>query len=298
MNDHQIHIIKKGLAGLLLPFILIFLIIACTARIDIATEDAPERLVIYGYVTNISKQQEIRLTRSSGYFVNTPPEGIKNATVTLSTKDWDIILEESENDSGYYRTPLEFSGEEGETYTLRVSVDFDGDGIQEVFEASSYMPYAAPLDSIHYKESTVFDDVIEILLYGEVPPNEENYFSFHLAINDVMLNDSLSEFFIISDEYLVKDKFDGLSCFYLDQEEEESHLASGDQITLYIHVLTKEYADFLENAANEVGGSIPIFSGPPANVETNIRSIENPNNVPVSGFFSAYAESEAKKTYE
>lgn len=293
MHHHPIHKIAGAL-----PILLLLLVVACTARIDIATEDAPERLVIYGYITNTTRQQEVRLTRSSGYFAHTAPEGVHNAIVTLNTPNGEIRLEEADDDSGYYRTPFDFPGEEGETYTLRVSVDFDGDGTPEVFEASSPMPYAAPLDSIGYKESTVFDDVIEIQLYGQVPPNEENYFSFHLAINEVMLTDSLSEFFIISDEYLVHDQFNGLSCFYLDQEEEKSRLLAGDRISLYIHVLSKEYAYFLEHAASEVGGSIPIFSGPPANVETNIRSIHNPNNIPVSGFFSAYAQSEAKKRYE
>lgn len=273
------------------------LLIGCSARIDIETEDAPERLVIYGYVTNDFQKHAIRITRSSGYFANTPPQGISRASVILSNSEGPVTMEESAEEAGLYLTPTEFAGKEGETYTLEVTVDFDGDGEAEIFEASSYMPFAAQLDSIGLKESTLFDNVIEVLLYGRVAPNDENHFSFHVALNDVILNDSLHGFFIISDEYLVKNEFAGLSCFFLDQEEDDSQLSAGDRVTLFVDVLTPEYADFLDNARSESGGSIPLFGGPPANVETNIRSIYNPSDIPVSGFFSAYSGNNATTFY-
>lgn len=286
----------KNSIKILIPALL--LLISCTSRIDILTEDAPERLVVYGYVTNTTKQHEIRLTRSSGYFATTKPEGVSDAKIYLLTDEETILLEESSQESGLYLTPDNYTGKEGMTYTLQIALDFDNDGEEESFEAVSTMPYAAPIDSIGFKESTLFDDVIEVQLYGKLPPNDENYLSFHVAINDKIVNDSLSGFFIISDEYIVKDEFYGLSCFYLDQEEEESIVVTGDEVTLYIDILTKEYADFLENAQSESGGSIPIFGGPPANVETNIRSVYNPKQIPISGFFSAFAGNEAKKVYK
>jgi len=273
-------------------------LVTCTARLDILTEEAPERLVIYGYITNTSRQHEIRITRSNGYFASTAPEGISNAQVALSVGDKTIHLKESLKEQGLYRTPVEMVGKAGETYSLRVSLDFDGDGEEEIFEASSYMPYPPQIDSIGLRESAVMEDVIEILVYGKVPENEENHFSFHAALNNTILNDSLGGFFIISDEYIIKNEFAGLSCFFLDQEDEESKLVSGDEVTLFVDILTPEYATFLDNAKSESGGSVPLFGGPPANVGTNIRSIQNPNNIPVSGFFSAFSGDRASRYYD
>lgn len=271
---------------------------ACTERIHIETEDAPERLVIYGYITSDTTQHAIRITRSAGYFATTSPVGISNADVTLVSGDERIPLAESSQTPGLYLTAADVYGMEGQTYTLQVSLDFDDDGETESFEAVSTMPYSSDLDSITLVPSTLFDDVIEIQLYGKLPPNERNYFSFHARRNNVVLNDSLSGFFIISDEYIKQKEFAGLACFYLDQEEEEERLIPGDIITLRIDILPKDYADFLENARHELGGTNPIFGGPPANLETNIKSISNPNQIPVSGFFSAFSGREKNRKYE
>lgn len=296
---HITRIIKRHILPLVFTAIIgLSALISCTQRIDIQTKDAPERLVIYGYITNDNKQHLITLSRSSGYFATTPPEGVSDAIVTLSNSKETLVLTESPKGSGKYITDSELRGIEGEHYTLKVSVDFDKDGQMEEFEADSYMPYAAQVDSIGFINSTLFDDLIEVQLYGKSGKNEENYFSFHVSKNDTILNDSLSGFFIISDEYLAHTEFIGLSCFYIDQEDEEEMLRPGDFVELRIDVLTKEYTDFLDNAQTEAGGSIPIFSGPPANVQTNIRDIYNPNKIPVSGFFSAFSGSKASRIYE
>lgn len=272
---------------------------ACTHRIDITTEDAPERLVIYGFITNDMTQHSIRITRSSGYFATHKPEGIRDAIVSIRTDKNTLYLIENPNEPGLYQTEGKLAGIEGETYTLYVAVDFDQDGDLEEFEASSYMPFAATVDSIGFRESSVFDHTIEVLLYGRIPEltDGDNYFSFHLSRNDTIVNDSLQGFFILSDEYLEKSEFNGLSCFYMDQEEEDGLLTPGDSVLLRVDVMTKEYATFLDNAREEWEGTNPIFGGPPANVETNIRSLHNPNNIPVSGFFSAYSGSMAGRIY-
>lgn len=286
--------ITRGVAWM----ILLLAVFSCTERIDIRTEDAPERLVIYGYITNDTTNHIIRLTRSSGYFSVNPPEGLTDAVVTISSENEVFHLTESPKGSGVYMTEADVCGTAGETYSLYVAVDFDGDGEKEEFGASSYMPYPATVDYIGFRESTAIDGVLEILLYGKSAPNEENYYSFHLARNEELLNDSLNGVFIISDEYLQHDEFDGLSCFFIDQTSERYKISAGDWVSLRVDVLTNEYADFMENAADEAGGSVPIFSGPPANVETNIRSIHNPREIPVSGFFSAYSGAATGRVFE
>lgn len=282
------------------PVILLTMLVglcACTERIDIKTEDAPERLVIYGYITSDTTQHAIRITRSTGYFATTSPVGVSGAQVVLRYDDNMITLSESTETAGLYLTSADVFGIEGRTYTLQVDVDFDEDGQPETFEAVSSMPYSSELDSITLVPSTLFDDVIEIQLYGRIPENQISYFSFHASLNQTILNDSLSGFFIVGSEHIKQDQFAGLTCFYLDQDEDESHLTPGDTITLRVDVLPKDYADFLENARHELGGTNPIFGGPPANLETNITGVVNPNHIPVSGYFSAFSGRKKNRVY-
>lgn len=274
------------------------LLTACTERIDITTEGMEPQLVIYGYITADTMQHSIRITRSGGYFDTTAPEGISQAIVTISSEGESYQLTENPAIPGLYQTSADVFGTEGKTYALHVAVDSDNDGEMEEFEASSLLPYASRVDSIQLQSSTVFDDMVEVLLYGELSEkNELNYFSFHTYRNDVIVNDSLVGFFILDDEYLDKKEFKGLTCFYLDQEDPLSVLIPGDTVTLRVDIFTKEYADFMYNAQMEVEERNPIFSGPPANVETNIKSKYNPKELPVVGFFSAFSGREATTIY-
>lgn len=280
---------------------ILFLVVslyACKETIDIDTDNAPERLIIYGTYSNEVKRHAIRLTRSTGYFETTPPRGVSGAVVTLHSGDKSIELYELLTEPGTYLMDTARKGIEGQAYRLHVAVDFDGDGETEEFEASSYLPYAAQLDSIAFRKVTLINDMIEIKLYGLLPDNEENYFSLHASRNGRLINDSLQGYFIISDEHLGKKEFDGVSCFYLNQKNEETLVQPGDVIELTVDVINKDYADFLSHAQNEAEGSIPFFGGPPANVETNFRSLYNPGRVPVSGFFAAYARSTVTRAYE
>lgn len=293
MNPYKI----KQTISIALLLIIMAMAPACTERISISTEDAPEHLVIYGYLTNDTTAHSIRITRSAGYFATTTPVGVSNAIVEITSDDTIIRLIEKDGEPGLYQTPPDIFGEEGKSYSLYVSVDADGDGVAEEFEADTYMPYASTVDSIQLQQSEVFDDEIEILLYGKIGDNERNYFSFHAYRNQTIVNDSLVGFFIIDDEYIEKKELNGLSCFYLDQEDDRSRLTYGDTVTLRVDILPKDYADFLENAQDQVDGSNPIFGGPPANVETNIRSIVNTNAIPIVGFFSAFTGTQASTVY-
>ncbi|MDL2255823.1 DUF4249 family protein [Parabacteroides sp. OttesenSCG-928-G06] len=293
---------RRHKRNIIYPFLFILLFIgslfSCKETIFIETDDAPERLVIYGTYSNEVKRHAIRITRSAGYFTTTPSQGVSDAIVTLRSGDKSLQLEELISEPGTYLMDIPRLGIEGETYTLHVAVDFDGDGEREEFEATSYLPYIAQLDSIGFHKSLLIKDMVEIQLYGKLPENEDNNFSLHAYRNNKLLNDSLDGFFIISEEYLDKTEFDGVSCFFLDQSEEETLLQAGDEVMLTVDVINRDYADFLNNAQREAAGSIPFFGGPPANIETNFRAIHNPGKVAVSGFFATYARSTTTRVYE
>ena len=272
--------------------ILMLAAASCTERIDIKTDDAPPRLVIYGYITTDTLQHSIRITRSAGYFTTDSPEGVSLATVTISDNDGKVIpLVENDTVPGLYQTAADVYGEENKTYTLDVQLDFDGDGLPEHYRASAFLTPINHIDSVGLQASFLFKNMVEVLLYAQDMP-EENFYSIFVSINDSILNPNINRFFVMDDVFFNGQYMNGVACYYLNQdperEDRDEILRVGDKVTLNINAISKEYATFISNVQTEIRGSNPIFGGPPANVGTNIRCIHPKDAIPVSGFFTAF----------
>lgn len=269
--------------------IFLFFLLACRERIDINTEASPPRLVIYGYITTDTTQHAIRITRSTGYFATTKPEGISHAVVNISDGDSIFDLNESSEEPGLYLTSPGVYGIPGKTYTLHAFVDFNGDGNKEEYAATSYLPFPATLDSAAVILSPIMNDFLQVLIWGNLPEESSGNFSFHLFRNGMVMNDSLRRFQIARDDYIATKKIVALPIFQLNQERDRDKLSSGDTLTVQIESITSEYAAFIENARDELRGPIPLFGGPPANVETNVRRLSAGSKPEISGFFTAYS---------
>jgi len=280
---------------------LFLTLFACEERININTEASPPRLVIYGYITTDTTQQAVRITRSTGYFTTTQPEGISHASVSISCNDGVFELKESPKEQGLYLSPPDVYGVAGKTYTLHASVDFNGDGNTEDYEATSYLPFPATLDSAAVTPSPVLTDHLhlQVLIWGNLPDESSGNYSFHLFRNGVAINDSLRRFRIVQDDYIATKTFAALPVFLLDQEDNDREkLSHGDTVMVQVESITQEYATFIKNAQDELRGSIPLFGGPPANVETNIRCLNANSKTGISGFFTAYSKRKTVTVYE
>ena len=266
---------------------------SCVERIDIKTDNAPPRLVVYGYITTDTMQHSIRITRSAGYFTTDSPEGVSHATVTVSD-DYGRQIPFTENDTipGLYQTAGNVYGEEGKTYTLDVFLDFDGDQADEHYQSSAYLKHINYIDSIGLQESKLFKNMVEVLLYAQDLPGERNYYSIFVSINDSVVNPTINRFFVMDNELFRGQYMNGVACYYLNQDTNRENrneiLHIGDKVTLNINAISKQYATYISNVSTEIRGSMPIFSGPPANVETNIRCINPKDGIPVVGFFTAF----------
>lgn len=268
----------------------LFLFASCSERIDISTQDAPPAIVIYGKLTTELKHQSISITRSAGFFANTKPEGVSDALVWVRTDDHEFQLVEKDDQLGVYESLVPEAGVEGKTYSLRIDVDFDGDGRVETYEASSFLYPHVKLDTVLVRPFKEKERFVEVCLSADLPDivnNIANYYSFHVYRNDVIVNDSLQNFLVFDDEYLGVQNLREFPFYYLDQEDELEKVSQGDKVSVRVDVITKEYADFITRAQVESGASIPMFSGPPANVPSNI-SCSDPS-ILVFGFFTAYS---------
>ena len=277
----------------ILPCLIFVISVAsCTQRIDIHVDDAPPRIVIYGYINTDARQHLIRITRSAGYFTTDFPEGVSDAIVTISDDEGNVIpLIESDRVKGFYHTAADVCGEEGKTYTLDVLIDSDGNGSATHYRSEAYLQHINHIDSVGLQASLLFRQSVEVLLYAQ-DIGGYNYYSVFVAINDSVVNSRISRFMVM-DNVVFRGKYiNGIACYYLDQDpDSEFHhevLHIGDTVTLNINAISQEYATFISNAQSELRGSNPIFGGPPANVPSNIRCVSPPNGTPALGFFTAF----------
>ncbi len=271
-------------------WLLLCLTAACTARLEVSTTDTAPRLVVYGSISSDWGYQTVTISSTSGFFSGETASMISGAEVSVTSggRTYDYY----EPYAGYYSSMDGFAGEEGEVYNLTVRVDLDGDGLPEIYRASTVVPPGVAMDSIRIQESSTLTDRYEILLWGEVPYEKGYYLSFSIARDQTPFTDSLSKYRIVEDRYFGTGYLEGFPCFFLTKESGDK-LSHGDVVGMKVDVLPADYGKFLSDAKSELTGSIPLFSGPPANVGSNIYQVSGSSVGEPLGFFGSSASARA-----
>lgn len=242
---------------------------SCTEIIDIDLDSTYTRLVVYGEITTDTVQHQVELSQSVDYFFNEPPPPVENAVVYVSFADSIIAYEET--DPGIYKMPIEYGGLPGTAYTLHISnVDIDNDGNMEEYFATATMPQIAEADSIQLQKFiTPFFTGYQVALFSNDPPGP-NWYNFKILRNGVLINERLSDYTVQPDEFVRDNYIFGLPVGFLDDDNEDEVISPGDIVTLEINSVTKDYYNFVIDAQSEIFGNNPLFSGPPANVSSNL----------------------------
>ena len=276
----------KAVSKILVFLFVIGGIYGCTAPIEINTDDADPRLVIFGYITNQPGVNSIRISSTNGYFNNNRPPVISGAEVSISYDGITVPLTEDSDTLGLYMTGFDFHGRDGKTYTLDVKLDFDGDGVKEHYRAEATIPLSTRVDSVKLQPS-LLPFMPNLLLYGYVPESQSNNLALYLIKNNKPVN-VLDYFLIIPDWYFKGNDIYGYQfpCLV------EDGILAGDTITFRVASFTDDFSEFISHSSSAAGGSNPLFGGPPSDVKTNIRVVDSNNEVEVVGYFSAFSTSE------
>jgi len=256
---------------------------SCTEVIDIELDSTYRRLVVYGEVTTDSLHHQVRLSYSSDYFYNQSAPPVRDALLELEFDDKLMRMQESDSLPGVYQTGEAFRGAIGTTYKLYVSeVDVDEDGVNENFVAQSTMPGVLVLDSINLLYfSSPFGSGYQVLMYAYDPPERE-WYNFKLWRNGDMLTDTLIKYSVQPDDFFNDSYTSGLPVGFLSDDDPREAVQAGDTITFELNSITQDYYNFVVEAQSEIFGNNPLFSGPPANVHSNIREGGK-------GMFTAYS---------
>ncbi len=268
---------------LILPGIILFN--ACTERIDIELEEEYVRLAVEGYIAPDEGANYIRLTKTGGYFSNVPAPPVSNAIVKVENGDTSFILREDMYQAGTYLFPQQFSGEQQQTYTLDIELQEELGGYAS-YKASAYMPVLDfHIDSISVELNTVFDFWM-ILIYAPKPPGR-NFYLIKGMRNDTLLTSAIDEVNVLDDDLLDNEYMHGIPVMGIEKE----NLKPGDKFTMLVSLITEDYYNYITEVQIELQPHDPMFSGPPANVRSNV------DNGAV-GYFAAYASTSASTIVE
>jgi hypothetical protein len=278
------------------PYVLLFTLYilcnACTERMDITSDYMTPRLVITGYITTDTTAHKIQVRRTAAYFGKEQQETYSNAVVKINDQQlWSVGNGEYDTDSSFY-------GVSGETYQLDVWLDFDEDGTDEHYTATTVMPTLHVLDSITLASISpgVTRPPWMLMVHFQDLPGP-NYFGVHLYIHqtsgrEIWYSEQLRRYFINSfGDYAAEGqyiRFPALSYLIMESmywyEDERIELHAGDTLIAELNTLAPDYFEFVRTAQLEIGGGNPLFAGPPANMPSNIQG-------GALGIFGAYTTS-------
>ncbi len=270
----------KNFKSIVSVLVLSVVFFSCTERIEIELDDSYTMLVVDGAITTDTMAHTVKLSTSSSYYYNQPAPRVTGALVSITDGTQTFNLKE--DSAGVYRTDPTVFGVGGQTYTLNIKLADPIGGYTDYTAASTLYPIS-PLDSVNLLFHPDWSDygIWEVKCYVQEPPTID-FYRFLILKNQVMLSDTLNEWFITDDKFFNGSYTNGATVAYLQQSSTQEGLIEGDTITVEVNSIGKEYFNFLLEAQAELRGSNPLFSGPPANVKGNI------NNGAI-GFFSAYS---------
>ncbi|MBN1253155.1 MAG: DUF4249 domain-containing protein [Bacteroidales bacterium] len=258
-------------------FIIILIISSCTEVIDLELNTSENnKLVVEGSITTEQKSHTVKLSRTTDYFSNQATPKELGAKLSISDDENIFYLTDDDND-GIYITDENVKGQAGKTYRLDIELE-NG----EKYFAESFLKPIFPMDSLKYeykKSDFPFDEnyYYSIYLYVQEPPSIGDYYQWELYINGIHDSDTLRNKTIVSDE-MVNGVY--ISKWPVYVIPDYKILNDTNMVKIQMLSISKEAYDFELALILETDYSGSNFSGPPANIPTNISN-------GALGFFSA-----------
>jgi len=197
----------------------------------------------------------------------------------------------TEVEPGKYATSPLFAAIPGRTYTLLIELAEEING-HKTYMSSSEVNTIYPIDSIGlvFQPDWGEKGFYEVTCYYQDPPTKD-FYMFNIFKNGELLTDTIRNRFVSDDAFYNGNYTNGIGVGYLDQSYEREVLHAGDIITFQGCNITEEYFNFVVTLQTETGFQTPLFSGPPANVKSNISN-------GAVGFFTAYGVSYSSKAFQ
>lgn len=281
---------------------LTILLSSCTERYDFKLQDTESKLVIIGYVCTEKGQYAIDITRTRSYFEAGSMRDVPSAKVYINDEELTPDLEIKSR----YLTRPDFSAVTGKTYTLRVEMDFNGDGQIEVYTAEAVAPKKVfafmKLQPLTNEADGPALPLTTLLVFQD-PKGEDNNYGAHLYISTARdSNDTYHKYHISNtpSKYVTNmfksDVADGELIFYpaymigrklLYKPLDTLMVYPFDTIEVEFNCHSKEYYEFIRQCDDAASSSNPMFMTPAGPVTGNVSG-------GAIGAFGVYTNSRSK----
>lgn len=229
--------------------------------------------VIEAQWTDFPSFNEVTITLAKNYFDSTQNISVEDAEVSILVTGTgsSIPFIYDFNTSRYRPVDQRRVAVIGEKYELRVSWKdnlYISDGL--TLEPPS-------LDSLvyEYEEERVFrDEGYYIKVFGKIPFEEDNFYRIKIIENDTLLNDP--------EDYLLFDDTFGLT-FFEEGLELGYAFEAQDRVRLVLYRLNEPVFNYFNQLVNLLFTDGGLFSPPPQNPDTNIRTVSGEDRA--EGYF-------------
>lgn len=286
--------------------VAVILIIGCEDVIDIDSETSGGDLVVDGWINTNPEEQTIKLTLSQGFFDNTPPPSVDNATVTVTNLTQNRVHEFVDAaGSGDYK----WSGTGGAGIAtvgdqLKLTIQYQND----TYTATTTVKRVPTIDSIgqEFRDDEIFlDDGIYVQFFARDFVGKGDAYWIKSFKNGIFLNDAAELNIAYDAGFDAGSQIDGITFIppirelvnELDEDGLDIPWNPGENVRIEIHSLSNEAFNFLEIARDQINnGSNGIFSLPLANARSNIRRVSDDKSI--LGFFNVAAVSSMSRSIE
>ena len=269
-------------------FILSMILVSCRENIDnIQLDSTRTRLVVEGYISTDTTRQMVKLSKLGDALNKNPIQFISNALVTITDGTTTFPLLEDPSKKGTYFTAADVYGVAGRTYTLLIkNVDINNDQVMEEYTAQSELKPSNPIDSIHLVYNNLERDRKgwSVDLFTLDRGMGRNFYLFKVLRNNILLTDSIFKYSITDNNVFEGKYFDGFPVYNLREERKDEKLTPGDTVTVELFGINEDYYSFINSYITDYYPKVPIFSGPSANIPTNIKPLND-----AVGIFAAYS---------
>jgi hypothetical protein len=278
----------------------------CEDIVEVQTADAPRQVVVDAWLTNVSEDQEIKLTYSQPYFNPDFAEAVTGAEVTITSDDHSIFSFEEVSAGRYIWQPQpgEKLGDTGDFFEFTVHLP------DQVLTASSTMHPVPVIDSIRqeYRDDDLRGpDGIYTQFFARDLEGLGNTYWIKSFKNDQYLNKPEEINLAFDAGFDGGSQLDGIIFIPPIREltnpvpdefpADEAPYQPGDRLRVEIHSISLEAFQFLQSARDQIlNGSNTIFASPVSNSRGNI--ISDKPNTEVLGVFCVSAVESLEKQIE
>ena len=243
-------------------FLTITILASCQKVITLDLNSASPKYVIEGGVHNASAPLQIKITKTRNFSDNNSFEGIANATVTISDNAGNIT-DLAHTNGGIYQTTA-MPGVPGRIYNLTVKIG------NEIFSATSQMPYPVNMDTLYSYDFIGFGDTIKManLQYHD-PVGVKNYYRFILTLNHV-----IKESIYISDDQFNDGK---TASQYINYFNGEETIKAKDSVSIEMQCIDAGVYNFFFTLDQTINQSAAAPTNPISNISGGAL-----------GYFNAY----------